>query len=86
MEPAGKLGEPARSITLLLVFTGLRRLVSCSLFEMETVYDRHFDRPKAKRGKCTIPIGAETAAVLAALRPSFVDPTRLVLPKAMVGH
>jgi integrase len=44
----------------------------------ETVYDGHFDKPKTKRGKRTIPIGAETAEVLAVLRPSFADPTRLV--------
>jgi integrase len=91
---AGKLGEPVRSITLLLVLTGLRigellalrwgnvDLDARILRVMETVYDGHFDKPKTKRGKRTIPIGAETAAVLAPLRPSFTDPTRLVFAQS----
>jgi len=91
---AGKLGEPVRSITLLLVLTGLRigellalrwgnvDLDARILRVMETVYDGHFDRPKTKRGRRTIPIGAETADILAALRPRFVDPTRLVFAKS----
>ena len=37
----------------------------------ETVYEGHFDQPKTKRGIRTIPIGAETAAILAHLRPSL---------------
>jgi integrase len=85
-----EIKEPVRSITLLLVLTGLRigellalrwgnvdldaRIVRVA----ETVYDGHFDQPKTKRGKRTIPIGVETANVLASLRPNFVDPTRLV--------
>ncbi len=90
----GKLGEPVRSITLLLVLTGLRigellalrwgsvDLDARVLRVMETVYDGHFDKPKTKRGRRTIPIGAETADVLAAFRPSFVDPTRLVFAQS----
>lgn len=82
--------EPVRSITLLLVLTGLRigELLALRwgnvdidariLRVVETVYDGHFDKPKTKRGKRTIPIGAETANVLAALRPECADPTRLV--------
>jgi integrase len=91
---AGKLGEPVRSITLLLVLTGLRigellalrwgnvDLDARILRVMETVYDGHFDKPKTKRGKRTIPIGAETADVFAALRPSFANPTRLVFARS----
>jgi integrase len=75
---AGKLGEPARSITFLLVLTGLRigellalrwgnvDLDARILRVMETVYDGHFDKPKTKHGRRTIPIDAETAEVLAA--------------------
>lgn len=82
--------EPVRSITILLVLTGLRigELLALRwgnvdidariLRVVETVYDGHFDRPKTKRGRRTIPIGAETANVLAALRPKLVDPTCLV--------
>jgi integrase len=44
----------------------------------ETVYDGHFDQPKTKRSARTIPIGAETAEILAALRPADVDAKALV--------
>ena len=44
----------------------------------ETVYDGHFDQPKTKRSARTIPIGTETAEILAALRPAAVDPKALV--------
>ena len=86
---AAALDEPARSITLLLVLTGLRigellALRGCIdlkarlLRVCETVYDGHFDRPKTKRSARTIPIGAETAELLAAIRPATVDPKTLV--------
>jgi integrase len=87
---AAALNEPARSITLLLVLTGLRvgellalrwgsiDLNACLLRVCETVYDGHFDRPKTKRSARTIPIGRETAEILAALRPADVDPKSLV--------
>jgi integrase len=48
----------------------------------ETVYDGHFDRPKTKRGMRTIPIGAETAEVFAALRPPAADARCLVFSKS----
>jgi integrase len=44
----------------------------------ETVYDGHFDQPKTKRSARTIPIGTETAEILAALRPAAIDPKALV--------
>jgi integrase len=87
---AATLSEPARSITLLLVLTGLRvgellalrwgniDLNARSLRVCETVYDGHFDQPKTKRSARTIPIGAETAEILAAIRPSAVDPKALI--------
>jgi integrase len=87
---AATLSEPARSITLLLVLTGLRvgellalrwgsiDLNARLLRVCETVYDGHFDQPKTKRSARTIPIGTETAEVLAALHSAAVDPKALV--------
>jgi integrase len=87
---AAKLNEPARSVMLLLVLTGLRvgellalrwgsiDLKACLLRVAETVYDGHFDRPKTKRSARTIPIGTETAEILAAIRPVAADTNALV--------
>src|SRR6266705_3273210 len=87
---ATALNEPARSITLLLVLTGLRvgellalrwgsiDLKARLLRVAETVYDGHFDRPKTKRSARTIPIGTETAEILAAIHPAAVDARALV--------
>ena len=87
---AAALNEPARSITLLLVLTGLRvgELlalrwgsidVNARLLRVcETVYDGHFDQPKTRRSARTIPIGTETAEILFALRPADVDQKALV--------
>jgi integrase len=87
---AATLNEPARSITLLLVLTGLRvgellalrwgniDLNAQLLRVCETVYDGHFDQPKTKRSTRTIPIGTETAEILATIRPADVDPKALV--------
>jgi len=89
-----ELDEPARSITWLLVLTGLRigellalrwgnvDLKAQLLRVVETVYDGHFDKPKTKRGMRTIPIGVETAEILAALRPATVDARNLVFAKS----
>jgi integrase len=83
-----------RSFTLLLVLTGLRvgellalrwgnvDLKARLLRVVETVYDGHFDKPKTKRGMRTIPIGAETAEILAALRPATVDARSLIFAKS----
>ena len=87
---AAVLHEPARSITLLLVLTGLRigellalRWGSIDLNVLllrvcETVYDGRFDQPKTKRSARTVPIGTETAEILAAIRPAAVDARALV--------
>ena len=95
---AAALNEPARSITLLLVLTGLRvgellalrwgsiDLNARLLRVCETVYDGHFDQPKTKRSARTIPIGTETAEILAALRPAAVDPKAWYSPRAKVRH
>jgi integrase len=91
---AEALREPVRSFTLLLVLTGLRvgGLLALRwgnvdskaqlLRVAETVYDGHFDKPKMKRGMRTIPIGAETAEILAALRPATVDARSLIFAKS----
>ncbi len=85
-----ELPEPARSLALLLVLTGLRigellalrwgnvdlgrRILSVK----ETVYDGHFDTPKSKRSARKIPIGPEAAGVLAAFRSTSFNPAALV--------
>ncbi|MHB8753501.1 MAG: tyrosine-type recombinase/integrase [Candidatus Acidiferrales bacterium] len=75
------MAEPARSIALLLVLTGLRigellalrwksvDLAGRTLRVAETVYDGHFDAPKAERSARSIPLGDETCAVLRRLCP-----------------
>jgi integrase len=87
---ASELDEPARSVTLALVLTGLRvgellalrwgnvDVKAQMLRVCETVYEGHFDRPKTKRSVRTIPIGAETAAIFASLLPPNVNPNALV--------
>jgi integrase len=82
--------EPARSITLLLMLTGLRigellalrwgnvDLNAYALRVCETVHDGHFDQLKTKRSARIIPIGMETAEILATLRPSAVDVKALI--------
>lgn len=84
------LDEPARSVTLLLVLTGLRvgELLALHwgnidvkarvLRVCETVYEGHFDQPKTKRSIRTIPIGTETAEILARLRPPLPGSDDLV--------
>jgi integrase len=87
---AALLDEPTRSITLLLVLTGLRvgellalrwgniDIQARMLRVTETVYEGHFDRPKTKRSLRTIPIGEQTAEILGRLRPALAQPTALV--------
>ena len=84
------LDEPARSVTLLLVLTGLRvgellalrwgnvDVKARALRVCETVYEGHFDQPKTKRGNRTLPIGEETAEILTRLRPSLPGSDDLV--------
>jgi len=85
-----ELGEPARSVTLVLALTGLRvgELLALRwgnvdvdarlLRVCQTVYEGHFDTPKTKRSARIVPFGAETASVFAALRPDAADPNKLV--------
>ncbi len=84
------LDEPARSVALLLVLTGLRigellalrwrnvDLQAGVLRVAETVYDGHFDEPKTRRSVRSIPIGLQTCSILAALRADQSRPEALV--------
>jgi integrase len=85
-----ELGDPTRSIVLLLVLTGLRigellalrwenlDLTTRTLRVTETVYDGHFDTPKTERSARSIPIGNEASAAFERLRPDHVKPGDLV--------
>jgi integrase len=75
------LKEPARSIAMLLVLTGLRigeilalrwkyvDLAGSALQVAETVYDGHFDTPKSQKSARLLPLGAVACALLARLQP-----------------
>ena len=76
----GDLEEPAKSIALLLVLTGLRvgellalrwqniDLANRTLRVSATVYDGHFDTPKTQRSNRTVPLCSRAALVLAGRR------------------
>jgi integrase len=84
------LPEPSRSLAQLLVFTGLRigellalrwrdvDLERCGLRVTQSVYEGHFDEPKSKRSKRSVPLGAKSIEILAARKPAGVNPDALV--------
>ena len=84
------LPEPAKSIALLLVLTGLRigellalrwknvNLDDKVLQVTETVYDGRFDKPKTKRSIRAIPLCREAVSTLSALRHDASNPEQLV--------
>ena len=84
------LPEPSRSLAHLLVFTGLRigellalrwrdvDLERCGLRVTQSVYEGHFDEPKSKRSKRSVPLGAKSIEILAARKPAGVNPDALV--------
>jgi integrase len=84
------LPEPSHSLAQLLVFTGLRigellalrwqdvDLERCGLRVTQSVYEGHFDEPKSKRSKRSIPLGAKSIEILAARKPAGVNPDALV--------
>ena len=84
------LPEPAKSIALLLVLTGLRigellalrwknvNLDAKVLQVTETVYEGHFDKPKTRRSVRAIPLCPEVASNLSALRQDVLEPEQLV--------
>jgi len=84
------LPEPAKSIALLLVLTGLRigellalrwknvNLDDKVLCVAETVYEGHFDKPKTKRSVRAIPLCLEAVSILSAMRHNASEPEQLV--------
>ncbi|HEV2304727.1 MAG TPA: site-specific integrase [Candidatus Acidoferrales bacterium] len=84
------LSEPAKSIALLLVLSGLRigellalrwknvNLDGQVLCVTQTVYDGHFDRPKTKRSVRAIPLCRQAVSILSALRGNGCEPEQLV--------
>ena len=84
------LPEPAKSIALLLVLTGLRigellalrwknvNLDGKVLHVTESVYEGHFDKPKTRRSVRAIPLGQEAASTLFTLRQDVSGPEQLI--------
>jgi len=84
------LPEPAKSIALILVLTGLRigellalrwknvNLNNHVLCVTETVYEGRFDKPKTKRSVRALPLGQEAVSTLSALRDGACEPEQLV--------
>ena len=84
------LQEPARSMAMLLVLTGLRigellalrwksvDLGAQTLRVTATVYEGHFDTPKTKRSARTIPLGPKALSILSVLHKRARDPNDLV--------
>ena len=85
-----RLAEPSRSITSLLVMTGLRigellalrwqdvDLQDGFLSVRQTVYEGHFDEPKSRRSKRRIPLGPICVEILASLKHTEAVPSALV--------
>jgi len=85
-----QLKEPARSVAILLLLTGLRigevlavrwkcvDLTRRTLRVAETVYDGHFDTPKSQRSARLIPLAEEACATLGRLLPRDAQPDDLV--------
>lgn len=84
------LPEPAKSIAVLLVLTGLRigellalrwknvNLDAKVLQVTESVYEGHFDKPKTRRSVRAIPLCQEAVSTLSTLRRAMSEPEQLV--------
>jgi integrase len=84
------LPEPAKSVAMLLVLTGLRigellalrwknvDLDPRMLRVMETVYEGRFGTPKTRRSVRTIPLGPRVFSIFSNLREDVADPEQLV--------
>jgi len=85
-----KLPEPSRSLAALLALTGLRigellalrwrdvDLETGFLRVRQTVYEGHFDEPKSRRSRRSIPITPCSVAILEKRKPTAADPEALV--------
>jgi len=85
-----RLPEPSRSIATLLALTGLRvgELLALRWQDInfdtrhisvrQTVYEGHFDVPKSKRSKRTIPVTPVAVGILESLRKPGAIPSALV--------
>ena len=85
-----KLPEPSRSIALLLALTGLRvgellalrwqdvDLENGVLRVRQTVYEGHFDEPKSKRSKRTVPLSPMCVEILQSRKQPNAEITALV--------
>lgn len=82
--------EPSRSIASILVLTGMRvgellalrwrdaDLTNGMVRIRQTVYEGHFGEPKTKHSNRTVPLGPKGIAILAAIKPTDVNPDALV--------
>jgi len=89
-----KLAEASRTIAAAIAMTGLRigellalrwpdvDLQSGFLSVRQTVYEGHFDEPKTKRSKRTVPLPSECVGILARLRPIDAQPSALIFSTA----
>ncbi len=89
------LPEPSRSLAQLLVCTGLRigemlalrwRDVDLSrgiIRVTQSVYEGHFDEPKSRRSRRSVPLGAKSIEILSARKPAEVNPDALVFSTDM---
>lgn len=85
-----RLPEPSRSIAAAIAMTGLRigellalrwqdvDLQNGFLSVRRTVYEGHFDEPKTKRSKRTVPLPSECVGIFARLRPAGVEASALI--------
>jgi integrase len=85
-----KLAEPSRSIAILLAMTGLRigellalrwqdiDLQNGFLAVRQTVYEGHFDEPKSRRSKRSVPLSPICIEILTARKPDSPAPADLV--------
>jgi integrase len=85
-----QLPEPSRSIVWLLALTGLRigealalhwrdvDLQGGLLRVSQSVYEGHFDEPKTRASKRTVPLSVKAVEILDRLRPERVDTDALI--------
>jgi len=85
-----KLPEPSKSLVWLLVLTGLRigellalrwqdvDLEAGLLRVRRTLYEGHFDEPKTRHSKRTVPLGPKGVSILSVRKPESADPNALV--------